>query len=125
MEIIKAKSMDRAAVQQYVPADLIPGDWDYEALAKGPYQRALLRGSAAWSGAGLRGRAKRYSAQYHESRGNLLSRLNLDPKAQDITITTMLVLTKTLQCRRNTTSTAHRWTRRLVAIKGQEIELLA
>lgn len=125
MEIIKAKPMDRAAVQQYVPADLVPGDWDYAALARGSYQRALLRGSATWSGAELQGKAKRYSAQYHESRGNLLSRLNLDPRAQDITVTTMLVLTRTTQYRLSTTSKVHRWTRRLVAIKGQEIELLA
>ena len=43
-------------------------------LARGCYQRALLSGSEALSGATLRGRAKSYGARYAESRRNLLSR---------------------------------------------------
>lgn len=44
-------------------------------VARGSYQRSLLDGSAAWSGAGLRGTAGRYGARYSQSRASLLARL--------------------------------------------------
>ena len=44
-------------------------------VARGSYQRALLEGSASWSGAGLRGAAGRYGTRYAQSRGSLLARL--------------------------------------------------
>ena len=44
-------------------------------VARGAYQRALLEGSASWSGAGLRGTAGRYGARYAQSRASLLARL--------------------------------------------------
>jgi hypothetical protein len=43
-------------------------------LARGCYQRAILDGTEALSGATLRGRAKRYSARYAASREALLAR---------------------------------------------------
>lgn len=43
--------------------------------ARGSYQRALLRGSEAWSGATLRGRAQSFGKHYKASRINLLDRL--------------------------------------------------
>jgi hypothetical protein len=47
-----------------------------ETLAKGCYQRALLRGSARWSGGDLRGKANKWSMSYKDSRSSLLNRLN-------------------------------------------------
>ena len=54
-------------------------DCDLSALlpiARGCYQRSLLRGYSAWSGADLRGRAREYSARYRDSRSGLLARLS-------------------------------------------------
>ena len=45
------------------------------AVARGCYQRALIRGEEAWSGATLRGVAKRYSGRYTRSGKNLLHRI--------------------------------------------------
>ena len=44
-------------------------------IARGVYQRALLSGEASWSGACLRGKARRYGDRYAQSRGSLLERL--------------------------------------------------
>ena len=44
-------------------------------LARGSYQRGLLLGQYALSGAGLKGAARRWGARYAASRGALLSRL--------------------------------------------------
>jgi len=44
-------------------------------LARGCYQRALLMGHEALSGATLRGNAKKYGAHYARSRANFLRRL--------------------------------------------------
>lgn len=44
-------------------------------LAKGDYQYNLLCGREAWSGAGLRGVARVWSARYATSRHNLLRRI--------------------------------------------------
>lgn len=44
------------------------------ALARGCYQRNLLMGREALSGATLRGRAKQYSGRYRDSADNLLRR---------------------------------------------------
>lgn len=44
-------------------------------LCRGCYQRNLLRGCEALSGATLRGRAKSYSGNYRQSGRNLLRRL--------------------------------------------------
>lgn len=44
-------------------------------LARGSYQRDLLRGRQRWSGSDLRGRAARYGAHYARSRRSLLRRL--------------------------------------------------
>jgi len=46
------------------------------ALARGCYQRAILSGSEAISGATLRGTAKSYSGRYKESARNLIARCN-------------------------------------------------
>lgn len=43
--------------------------------ARGCYQRNILRGVEALSGATLRGKAKSYAARYRESASNLLDRL--------------------------------------------------
>lgn len=48
--------------------------------ARGCYQVAIVYGDARWSGADLRGKAKRYGAHYHASRYNLLRRLQSDPR---------------------------------------------
>lgn len=45
------------------------------ALARGCYQRAVLAGSEALSGATLRGRARSYGARYAASRQALLGRV--------------------------------------------------
>lgn len=42
--------------------------------ARGSYQRALAEGWCGWSGAGLRGEAKKWASQYSASRYNLLER---------------------------------------------------
>lgn len=55
-----------------VPADVLDRA---RALARGSYQRSLLDGYARWSGADLRGAAKRWSGRYAASRSGLLSRL--------------------------------------------------
>lgn len=44
-------------------------------IARGCYQRALLDGCEAWSGATLRGRAKSYGYWYARSRANLITRI--------------------------------------------------
>lgn len=44
-------------------------------LAKGCYQRAIILGTEALSGATLRGKAASYGAHYARSRRNLLRRL--------------------------------------------------
>lgn len=44
-------------------------------LCKGRYQRALIRGEQAWSGADLRGNAAHYADRYAISRNNLLYRV--------------------------------------------------
>ncbi len=44
-------------------------------LARGCYQRAILDGSAAMSGADLKGKAADYAGQYSASRRHLLERL--------------------------------------------------
>jgi hypothetical protein len=46
-----------------------------KALAKGCYQASLLDGTSPWSGAGLSGKARRYSASYLRSRGAVMNRL--------------------------------------------------
>lgn len=46
-----------------------------DACARGVYQRNLLAGVEAWSGATLQGTAKSYGFWYARSRKNLLSRL--------------------------------------------------
>lgn len=46
------------------------------ALAKGSYQRNLLYGYEAWSGASLKGRARDWSSKYAHSRQALINRLN-------------------------------------------------
>jgi hypothetical protein len=44
-------------------------------LARGCYQRALLEGREAWSGATLAGKAKSYWGHYERSRNNLVKRI--------------------------------------------------
>lgn len=44
-------------------------------LARGDYQRSLLRGSASWAGSDLKGAAARNGASYASSRESLLARL--------------------------------------------------
>lgn len=55
---------------------------------------------------------------------DLLARMISGGKDDGVIVTTLLVLTKTQQERLGTVSTVHCWTRRLVAIKGTEIEIL-
>jgi hypothetical protein len=43
--------------------------------ARGCYQRALLAGDEAWSGAGLQGKARSYGRFYQRSRENLVRRI--------------------------------------------------
>lgn len=45
-------------------------------LAWGCYQQSLLNGTARWSGADLRGKAREHGRDYSESRRNLLSRIH-------------------------------------------------
>lgn len=45
-------------------------------LCKGRYQRDLVLGRAAFSGADLQGKAKQWSRYYKRSRDNLLSRMD-------------------------------------------------
>jgi len=45
------------------------------ALARGCYQRNVILGFEAISGSTLAGKARRYSARYHLSRRNLMTRL--------------------------------------------------
>jgi len=45
-------------------------------LARGCYQKGLIRGTYGWSGADLAGNAKHWSSRYALSRNNLLSRLS-------------------------------------------------
>jgi len=45
------------------------------ALARGCYQRDLVLGWARWSGADLKGKAKKWGAQYARSRAGLVGRL--------------------------------------------------
>lgn len=44
--------------------------------ARGEYQRSLVLGTARWSGADLRGEAKKWGAGYARSRNGLLDRLS-------------------------------------------------
>jgi hypothetical protein len=44
-------------------------------LARGSYQRNLIRGFETWSGSSLRGRAAEYAGRYSTSRSNLLDRI--------------------------------------------------
>jgi hypothetical protein len=44
--------------------------------ARGDYQSALLSGRGSWSGRDLKGKAKKYSWSYSDSRSNLLERIN-------------------------------------------------
>lgn len=44
-------------------------------LARGDYQRGLLLGTEAMSGATLKGRARSYGARYAQSRAGLIARL--------------------------------------------------
>lgn len=46
--------------------------------ARGCYQRALIGGSEAWSGATLQGKAATYASHYERSRRGLMSRLRAD-----------------------------------------------
>lgn len=46
------------------------------ASVKGRYQKDLLTGSAIWSGADLRGKARQYGAKYARSRNSLLENIN-------------------------------------------------
>ena len=45
------------------------------ALCKGDYQRALVNGSESLSGSTLRGKASKYSSNYHRSAGSLIHRM--------------------------------------------------
>lgn len=45
------------------------------ACARGRYQRAIVLGRAALSGADLQGRAKKYGGRYRNSRENLFDRM--------------------------------------------------
>jgi hypothetical protein len=42
----------------------------------GDYQRALMDGTAYWSGSDLRGKARQYRGRYWHSRNNMLKRMN-------------------------------------------------
>jgi len=42
---------------------------------RGEYQRDLIRGREAWSGATLTGRAREYGARYADSRARLVARI--------------------------------------------------
>jgi histidinol-phosphate/aromatic aminotransferase/cobyric acid decarboxylase-like protein len=44
-------------------------------LCRGVYQRDVVLGAQAWSGADLRGRAREYSGRYKRSREALLKRM--------------------------------------------------
>ena len=44
-------------------------------LARGCHQRELLAGRERWSGAGLRGKARKWSSSYARSRRGLAARL--------------------------------------------------
>lgn len=48
------------------------------ALCRGSYQRAIVQGYQRISGSDLRGKARRYSGHYAQSRANLLKRLALN-----------------------------------------------
>ena len=43
--------------------------------AKGVYQESLVEGNETWSGAGLKGEARRWAGQYDRSRSTLLRRI--------------------------------------------------
>ena len=59
--------------------------------ARGTYQAGLLSGAHPWSGAGLEGRARKYSGRYAASRDALLARLDALP---GVDATTILVKSK-------------------------------
>ena len=61
-----------------INAENMPADVrsSLHALARGYYQSQLLSGRETWSGAGLRGRAKSYAANYSTSRNNLIDRID-------------------------------------------------
>jgi hypothetical protein len=48
---------------------------DLSAFAQGDYQCSILAGNEAWSGTGLRGKAKQYASSYAGSRRTLLVRI--------------------------------------------------
>lgn len=48
--------------------------------ARGCYQVRVVYGDARWSGADLRGKARRYAARYYASRVALLRRLRADAR---------------------------------------------
>lgn len=54
---------------------VVPSEREIMAMAPGAYQRRLLEGSAAWSAADLRGKARDYAAGYKRSRNALLHAL--------------------------------------------------
>ena len=60
--------------------------------ARGCYQRDLLDGREAWSGASLKGTASSYGARYAESRSNLLDRINDVAKEYGVRFESRLVL---------------------------------
>ncbi len=60
---------------------IINSDFYFEkalAQCKGCYQRGLIEGRYALSGADLKGKARRYYQRYKKSRDNLLTRLSTE-----------------------------------------------
>lgn len=55
-----------------LPADVVAA---IESAPRGEYQRDLLAGTEAWSGATLRRRAQLYGARYEASRRGLVARI--------------------------------------------------
>ena len=65
---------------------------ELENCARGIYQKNLLAGNEAWSGARLRGTARRYGGHYARSREALIGRLNKVAKVHGVKISTELLL---------------------------------
>jgi len=63
--------------------------------ARGDYQDAVVRGSEPWSGAGLRGNAKKWGSKYAQSREGLLTRIRAAVAKHGWTATTDLVTSGT------------------------------
>lgn len=59
--------------QSDLPADCAAAVWH---CAHGCYQRHILEGSEAWSGATLKGKARKYGAHYDRSRSGLIDSIN-------------------------------------------------